>query len=48
MEVAQYGDTEIHASELKTIVEKLKRSDSGKCKMEDDYEVRHKISSNIW
>lgn len=39
MEVAQYGDTEIQASELKSIIDKLKRSDSGKCKMEDDYEV---------
>lgn len=41
MEVAQYGDTEIAASELKTTIEKLKHCDKegAKSKMEDDFEV---------
>lgn len=41
MEVAQYGDTEILATELKTTVEKLKQCDKDtmKCKMDDDFEV---------
>lgn len=41
MEVAQYGDTEIPASELKATVEKLKScdKDNAKCKMEEDFEV---------
>lgn len=41
MEVAQYGDTEILASELKSTVEKLKQcdKDSLKSKMEEDFEV---------
>lgn len=41
MEVAQYGDTEISASELKSVVDKLKQCDKEKttCKMEEDFEV---------
>lgn len=41
MEVAQYGDTEIPASELKATVEKLKscEKENVRCKMEDDFEV---------
>lgn len=40
MEVAQYGDTEIPASELKATVEKLKsEKENAKCKMEEDFEV---------
>ncbi|XP_026827836.1 tyrosine-protein phosphatase 69D isoform X1 [Ooceraea biroi] len=44
MEMAQYGDTEISAPQLKTTVAKLRQRDSGKekCKMEEDYD---KISS---
>lgn len=42
MEVAQYGDTEIPANELKATIEKLRQceKDSMKCKMEEDFEVR--------
>lgn len=45
MEVAQYGDTEISASELKVIVEKLKQcdKDKGLCKMEEDFEVSYNL-----
>lgn len=41
MEVAQYGDTEIPASELKSTIEKLKQCDKEnmKSKMEEDFEV---------
>lgn len=41
MEVAQYGDTEIPANELKSTIEKLRQceKDSMKCKMEEDFEV---------
>lgn len=41
MEVAQYGDTEIIASDLKETVDKLRHCDKdiAKCKMEIDYEV---------
>lgn len=41
MEVAQYGDTEIIASELKPTIEKLKQCEKDKtiCKMEEDFEV---------
>lgn len=41
MEVAQYGDTEILASDLKGTVEKLRYCDKDtmKCKMEEDFEV---------
>ncbi|KMQ95329.1 tyrosine-protein phosphatase 69d-like protein [Lasius niger] len=44
MEMAQYGDTEIPASQLKTTVAKLRQRDNGKekCKMEEEYD---KISS---
>nr|XP_023023889.1 tyrosine-protein phosphatase 69D isoform X2 [Leptinotarsa decemlineata] len=40
MEVAQYGDTEISASELKCILDKLKQCDNGKtkCKLEEEFE----------
>ncbi|KRT79270.1 hypothetical protein AMK59_7578 [Oryctes borbonicus] len=40
MEVAQYGDTEIPASELKSTTEKLKKIDKDKtrCKMEEEFE----------
>lgn len=41
MEVAQFGDTEIRASELKSSIEKLRQRENGKdkCRMEDDFEV---------
>lgn len=41
MEVAQYGDTEIPANELKGTIEKLRQceKDSVKSKMEEDFEV---------
>lgn len=41
MEVAQYGDTEISASDLKETVDKLRYCDKdvSKCKMEIDFEV---------
>ncbi|XP_012216219.1 tyrosine-protein phosphatase 69D isoform X2 [Linepithema humile] len=44
MEMAQYGDTEIPASQLKTTVAKLRQRDNGKekCRMEEEYD---KISS---
>ncbi|XP_069693184.1 tyrosine-protein phosphatase 69D isoform X2 [Periplaneta americana] len=40
MEVAQFGDTELKVSELKSAVEKLRQRENGKdrCKMEDDFE----------
>lgn len=41
MEVAQFGDTEIPAFDLKLVVEKLKvcNKEGSICKMEDDFEV---------
>lgn len=44
MEVAQYGDTEISAAELKSTIEKLKRIDRDKTrsKMEEEFEVMFK------
>ena len=41
MEVAQYGDTEILTSELKTAIEKLKQIDKDQLhsKMEEQFEV---------
>lgn len=41
MEVAQYGDTEISASDLKSAIERLKRVDRDKTrsKMEEEFEV---------
>ncbi|KAG7207852.1 hypothetical protein KM043_009453 [Ampulex compressa] len=44
MEMAQYGDTEIAASQLKATVAKLRQRDNGKekCRMEEEYD---KISS---
>jgi protein-tyrosine phosphatase len=41
MEVAQFGDTELKVSELKSALEKLRQRENGKerCKMEDDFEV---------
>ncbi|XP_050461822.1 tyrosine-protein phosphatase 69D [Cataglyphis hispanica] len=44
MEMAQYGDTEISASQLKATVAKLRQRDNGKekCRMEEEYD---KISS---
>ncbi|KAL0106185.1 hypothetical protein PUN28_016122 [Cardiocondyla obscurior] len=44
MEMAQYGDTEIPAPQLKTTVAKLRQRDNGKekCRMEEEYD---KISS---
>ncbi|XP_032671027.1 tyrosine-protein phosphatase 69D isoform X2 [Odontomachus brunneus] len=44
MEMAQYGDTEIPASQLKGTVAKLRQRDNGKekCRMEEEYD---KISS---
>lgn len=41
MEVAQYGDTEITANELKGTIEKLRQCDKDnmKSKMEEDFEV---------
>lgn len=46
MEVAQYGDTEIPANELKVTIEKLKQceKENGKCKMEEDFEVTMQIT----
>ncbi|XP_043249228.1 tyrosine-protein phosphatase 69D-like isoform X1 [Colletes gigas] len=40
MEMAQYGDTEIPASQLKTSVAKLRQRDNGKekCRMEEEYD----------
>lgn len=40
MEVAQYGDTEISANELKTTLDKLRQCDNGKnkCKLEEEFE----------
>lgn len=40
MEVAQYGDTEINASELKSTVDKLRQADKdkNKCKLEEEFE----------
>lgn len=44
MEMAQYGDTEIPASQLKATVSRLRQRDNGKekCRMEEEYD---KISS---
>ncbi|KYN41587.1 Tyrosine-protein phosphatase 69D [Trachymyrmex septentrionalis] len=44
MEMAQYGDTEISAPQLKTTIVKLRQRDNGKekCRMEEEYD---KISS---
>lgn len=41
MEMAQYGDTEIQASQLKATVDKLRQRDNGKEKnrMEEEYDV---------
>lgn len=41
MEMAQYGDTEIPASQLKNNVAKLRQRDNGKekCRMEEEYDV---------
>lgn len=41
MEMAQYGDTEIPASQLKATVTKLRQRDNGKekCRMEEEYDV---------
>lgn len=41
MEVAQFGNTELKVTELKSAVEKLRQRENGKdrCKMEDDFEV---------
>ncbi|XP_076237870.1 protein tyrosine phosphatase 69D [Calliopsis andreniformis] len=46
MEMAQYGDTEISASQLKTTVAKLRQRDNGKekCRMEEEYD---KINSAL-
>lgn len=40
MEVAQYGDTEISANDLKSTLEKLRQCDNGKtkCKLEEEFE----------
>ncbi|CAH1153419.1 unnamed protein product [Phaedon cochleariae] len=40
MEVGQYGDTEINASEMKVTLDKLRQCDNGKtkCKLEDEFE----------
>lgn len=42
MEIAQYGDTEIAANELKLTVDKLRQCDKDKtkCKLEEEFEVR--------
>lgn len=44
MEMAQYGDTEIPAPQLKTTVAKLRQRDNGKekCKMEEEYDVSYR------
>lgn len=41
MEMAQYGDTEIQASQMKAAVERLRQRENGKemCRMEEEYEV---------
>nr|XP_022914694.1 tyrosine-protein phosphatase 69D [Onthophagus taurus] len=38
MEVVQYGDTEMTASDLKSSIEKLKKVDRSRSKMEDEFE----------
>ncbi|XP_072401913.1 tyrosine-protein phosphatase 69D isoform X2 [Diabrotica undecimpunctata] len=40
MEVAQYGDTEINANELKSTLDKLRQCDNGKtkCRLEEEFE----------
>lgn len=40
MEMAQYGDTEIQASQMKAAVERLRQRENGKemCRMEEEYE----------
>ncbi|CAG9828512.1 unnamed protein product [Diabrotica balteata] len=40
MEVAQYGDTEINANELKNTLDKLRQCDNGKtkCRLEEEFE----------
>ena len=45
MEMAQYGDTEIPASQLKNNVAKLRQRDNGKekCRMEEEYDVSRKF-----
>ena len=47
MEMAQYGDTEIPASQLKNNVAKLRQRDNGKekCRMEEEYDVSRKFFS---
>lgn len=43
MEVAEYGDTEITATELKSTIDKHKQCDKDKviCKMEEEFDVRN-------
>lgn len=43
MEVAQHGDQEINADELKTTIEKAKKCDmnESKCKLEEQFEVNN-------
>ncbi|PNF23076.1 Tyrosine-protein phosphatase 69D [Cryptotermes secundus] len=45
MEVAQFGDTELKVTELKSAVEKLRQRENGKdrCKMEDDFEKINRV-----
>lgn len=48
MEVAQYGDTEINATELKTTVDRLRQcdKDKNKCPLEEQFEVSRKKRIN--
>jgi len=41
MEMAQFGDTDVAVSELKSQIEKLKGTTDGKtiCRMEEEFEV---------
>ncbi|XP_049806614.1 tyrosine-protein phosphatase 69D [Schistocerca nitens] len=45
MEVAQFGDTELEVSELKSAIEKLRQKENGKdrCRMEEDFEKINRV-----
>lgn len=47
MEMAQYGDTEIAASQLKAAMARLRQRDNGKekCRMEEEYDVSKENST---
>lgn len=50
VEYAQFGNTEIKASNLKPTVEKLKQTDNGKTKtrMEEEYDVSASWINRKW